>query len=54
MKYYKSGNIAVQYGDPIELKIDGKVVEPNGALMAEVIQLGEEITKEDYESLLSV
>lgn len=51
MKYYKNENVKVQYGKPMELKIDNKKVKPNGKLMAETIQLGEEITKEEYEAV---
>ena len=51
MKYYKYENVAVAYGDPLEIKVDGEVSEPNGKLMAETIQLGEEITKKEYDSI---
>lgn len=51
MKYYKYENVMVAYGEPLEMKIDGKITKPNGKLMAETIQLGEEITKEEYEAM---
>jgi hypothetical protein len=51
MKYYKKDNIKVQYGEPIELKIDGKKSKLNGELIAETIQLGDEITKKEYDAI---
>ncbi|MGI6378756.1 MAG: hypothetical protein ACOX0H_02040 [Patescibacteria group bacterium] len=53
MKYYKYENVMVAYGEPLEMKIDGKVTKPNGKLMAETIQNGEEITKKEYDNIKS-
>lgn len=49
--FYKKDNIKVQYGEPIELKIDGKKSKLNGKLIAETIQLGDEITKKEYDAI---
>jgi len=49
--FYKKDNIKVQYGEPIELKIDGKKSKLNGELIAETIQLGDEITKKEYDAI---
>ena len=49
--FYKKDNIKVQYGEPIELKIDGKKSKLNGELVAETIQLGDEITKKEYDAI---
>lgn len=51
MKYYKLDNLAVRYGEPLELKVNGKITKRNGKLMAEVIQSGEEITKKEYDAI---
>ena len=49
-KYYKYYNYKMSYMNPVELKIDGKVVERNGALMGEIMTLGDIITKEEYDA----
>lgn len=51
MKYYKLDNITVSHGGLPEMKIDGKKIKPNGKLALEVIQLGDEITEEEYEAI---
>lgn len=48
--YYKYYNYKMAHMNPLELKIDGKVVERNGLLMAEIMTLGDIITKEEYDA----
>ncbi len=50
-KYYKLGNFSVQYGEPLESKVNGVIKDISGALALDVIQLGEEITKKEYENI---
>jgi hypothetical protein len=52
MKYYKNENIAIKYDDKTkESKVSGKITDISGELALEVIQLGDEITKEEYDAI---
>ncbi len=52
MKYYKNENVAIKYDDKTkESKVNGVIKEIPGVLALEVIQLGEEITKEEYDNI---
>jgi len=52
MKYYKKDSIAIKYDDKTkESKVNGVIDDISGELALEVIQLGEEITKEEYENI---
>ncbi len=52
MKYYKNENVAIRYDNKTkESKVDGIVKKIPGSLALEVIQLGEEITKKEYDAI---
>ncbi len=52
MKYYKKENVAIRYDDKTkESKVNGVIKRIPGALALDVIQLGEEITKKEYEAI---